>query len=241
MPWEEEEKSSFAGPMAIVEIASFNTQSGIIAREAGASRLELCDNADLGGTTPPIEWLTKIRSRDGTDIDVPINVMIRPRGGDFVDTALEFDRMKDSITEFKSTSKVDGFVFGTLTAERTVDVDRTTELVSLAAPLPCTFHRAFDELEDLYQGLEDVIRCRIRTILTSGGESNAVQGRKVLAQLVRQAGDRVVIMPGGGVRSMNLQLLHGDIQASAYHSSALFQPNTVVNAEEVCRMRAILL
>ncbi|KAK5204639.1 hypothetical protein LTR41_009495 [Exophiala xenobiotica] len=239
MPWEEEENSSSAGPMAIVEIACFNTQSAIIAREAGASRLELCDNADLGGTTPPIEWLTRIR--DGTDSDVPINVMIRPRGGDFVYTALEFDRMKDSINKVKSTGKVDGFVFGTLTTENTVDVDRTTELVSLAAPLPCTFHRAFDDLEDLYQGLEDVIRCGIRIILTSGGESNAVQGREVLARLVRQAGDRVVIMPGGGVRSTNLGLLRREIQASAYHSSALFQPDTVVNAEEVCRMRAILL
>ncbi|KAK5232760.1 hypothetical protein LTR47_006324 [Exophiala xenobiotica] len=216
MPWEEEENSSSAGPMAIVEIACFNTQSAIIAREAGASRLELCDNADLGGTTPPIEWLTRIR--DGTDSDVPINVMIRPRGGDFVYTALEFDRMKDSINKVKSTGKVDGFVFGTLTTENTVDVDRTTEL-----------------------GLEDVIRCGIRIILTSGGESNAVQGREVLARLVRQAGDRVVIMPGGGVRSTNLGLLRREIQASAYHSSALFQPDTVVNAEEVCRMRAILL
>jgi copper homeostasis protein len=225
--------------MAILEIACFNTQSAIIAREAGASRLELCDNADLGGTTPPIEWLTKIR--DGTDIDVPINVMIRPRGGDFVYTAQEFDTMKDSLNTFKSTAKVDGFVFGMVTNERTVDVDRTTELVSLAAPLPCTFHRAFDELEDLYQGLEDVLRCGIRTILTSGGESNAVQGREVLARLVNRAGDRVVIMPDGGVRSMNLELLHRDIQASAYHSSALIQPNTVVNAEEVSRMRAILL
>ncbi|KAK5464669.1 hypothetical protein LTS15_001231 [Exophiala xenobiotica] len=225
--------------MAILEIACFNTQSAIIAREAGASRLELCDNADLGGTTPPIEWLTKIR--DGTDIDVPINVMIRPRGGDFVYTALEFDTMKDSINKFKSTSKVDGFVFGIVTNERTVHVDRTTELVSLAAPLPCTFHRAFDELEDLYHGLEDVTRCGIKTILTSGGESNAVQGREVLAQLVRQAGDRVVIMPGGGIRSTNLGLLHREIQASAYHSSALFQPKTVVDAEEVSRMRATLL
>ena len=222
--------------MAVVEIACFNTLSAIIAHVAGASRIELCDNADLGGTTPPVEWLTKIR--DG--INVPINVMIRPRGGNFVYTAQDFDTMKNSLNTFKTTGMADGFVFGMLTNERTVDLDRTTELVSLAAPLPCTFHRAFDELENLYQGLEDVIRCGIKTVLTSGGESNAVRGREVLAQLVKQAGDRIVIMPGGGVRSTNLRMLHRDIQASAYHSSALIQPDTVVHAEEVSRMRAIL-
>ncbi len=222
--------------MAVVEIACFNTLSARIAHEAGATRIELCDNADLGGTTPPGEWLTSIRN----GIDVPINVMIRARGGSFVYTAQEFDTMKDSLNTFKSTGMVDGFVFGMLTTEHTVDVDRTTELVSLAAPLPCTFHRAFDELEDLHRGLDDVIRCGIKTILTSGGESNAVQGREVLAQLVKQVGDRIVIMPGGGVRSTNLGMLHQEIQASAYHSSALIQSDTVVNAEEVSRMRAIL-
>ncbi|KIW68566.1 hypothetical protein PV04_04504 [Phialophora macrospora] len=219
--------------MTLLEVACFNVQSAIVASEAGADRIELCDNADLGGTTPPLEWLAEIHG----NVKIPINVMIRPRGNDFVYTDPEFQTMKDAIHAFKSTRMVSGFVFGVLKHDRTVDIKRTAELVNLAAPLPCTFHRAFDETIDLAQALEDVVDCGIQSILTSGGVSKAVHACETLAQLVNKADGRVVIMPGGGVRSTNIVALKEETSASAYHSSALIGSDCVANALEIEQMK----
>ncbi|OCT52536.1 Copper homeostasis protein cutC like protein [Cladophialophora carrionii] len=218
--------------MTLLEVACFNVQSAIVANEAGADRIELCDNADLGGTTPPLRWLDEIHGI----VKIPINVMIRPRGGDFVYTDPEFQIMKDAINVFKSTGMVSGFVFGVLKHDRTVDVERTAELVRLADPLPCTFHRAFDETTDLDQALEDVLGCGIHSILTSGGASKAIHARETLARLVKKADGRVVVMPGGGVRSTNIGALKESTNASAYHSSALLGSNMVANAQEIEQM-----
>ncbi|EXJ60592.1 hypothetical protein A1O7_04745 [Cladophialophora yegresii CBS 114405] len=219
--------------MKLLEVACFNVQSAIVASEAGADRIELCDNADLGGTTPPLKWLAEIHGI----VKIPINVMIRPRGGGFVYTDAEFQSMKDAINAFISTGMVSGYVFGVLKHDRTVDVERTVELVRLADPLPCTFHRAFDETTDLEQALEDVLGCAIHSILTSGGASKAVDARETLARLVKKAAGRVVIMPGGGVRSTNIGALKESTNASAYHSSALLGSDTVANAMEIEQMK----
>jgi copper homeostasis protein len=219
--------------MILLEVACFNVQSAIVASEAGANRIELCDNADVGGTTPPLKWLAELHGI----VKVPINVMIRPRGAEFIYTEPEFQTMKDAINAFKSTRMVSGFVFGVLKHDRTIDVERTAELVNLAAPLPCTFHRAFDETIDLAKALEDVIDCGIQSILTSGGASNAVHACETLAQLVKKADGRVVIMPGGGVRSTNIASLKEETNASAYHSSALLGSDSVANALEIGQMR----
>lgn len=220
--------------MTLLEIACFNPESALVASESGADRIELCADADLGGTTPRPAWLTEIRSA----IQIPIHIMIRPRGGDFVYSAQEFKEMKDATIEFKPMA--DGFVFGILVENGTVDKSRTSELVELAYPLPCTFHRAFDETPDLFQALEDGIQCGVKTILTSGGGSAAIQRRGVLAQLVEKAGTRVVLMPGGGVRSTNIEDLQSSTGAPAYHSSALFGPEKVASSVEIGRMSAIL-
>ncbi|EXJ76680.1 uncharacterized protein A1O5_01188 [Cladophialophora psammophila CBS 110553] len=220
--------------MALLEITCFNTDSAVVAGNAGADRIELCDNADVGGTTPPLRWLTDLRDK----VKIPIYIMVRPRGGDFEYSLQEFQEMRDTMTNFRSTA--DGFVFGILKPDRTVDVTRTSELVKLAAPLPCTFHRAFDEAADLFQALEDIISCEIRTILTSGGASRAIQRCDVLAQLVKQAGDRVVVMPGGGVRSTNIDELKEKTKALVYHSSALIAPQRVANMAEAMQMKLIL-
>ncbi|KIX92452.1 uncharacterized protein Z520_11772 [Fonsecaea multimorphosa CBS 102226] len=220
--------------MALLEIACFNPDSAVAASEAGADRIELCDNADVGGTTPPLSWLTTLRDK----IKIPINVMVRPRGGDFVYSVEEFQEMKDVILRFKPIA--DGFVFGILKHDRSVDAVSTSELVKLAAPLPCTFHRAFDETTDLFQALEDIDGCGIRTILTSGGASSAVQNCDVLAQLVKQAGGRVVVMPGGGVRSTNIAELKARTNALVYHSSALIAGQNIADIAEIGQMKAIL-
>ena len=222
--------------MVLLEIACFNTDSAIVAGQAGADRIELCDNADVGGTTPPLTWLAEIRDR----VKIPIYVMIRPRGGDFVYSNQEFWEMKRAIEIWKATGKIDGFVFGILKHDRTVDIQRTTELVNLAAPLPCTFHRAFDETTDLLQALEDVISCRVQAILTSGGCPTAVQACEVLSQLVKEAGNRTTILPGGGVRSTNIDMLKTTTDAAAYHSSALIGSEAIANASEIEQLRAML-
>ncbi|KIW90673.1 uncharacterized protein Z519_08456 [Cladophialophora bantiana CBS 173.52] len=220
--------------MALLEIACFNTDSAVVASKAGADRIELCDNADVGGTTPPLSWLTGLRDK----VKIPIYVMVRPRGGDFEYSLWELQQMRDTIMSFGSTA--DGFVFGILKSDRTVDITRTSELVKLAAPLPCTFHRAFDETADLFQALEDIITCEIRTILTSGGGSSAIQSCDVLAQLMKKAGDRVVVMPGGGVRATNIDELKEKTNALVYHSSALIAPQRVANVAETMQMKLIL-
>ncbi|KAJ9602197.1 hypothetical protein H2200_013317 [Cladophialophora chaetospira] len=222
--------------MPLIEIACFDVKSALIASEAGADRIELCDNADVGGTTPPLEWLYVTQGV----VKCPVNVMIRPRGGNFVYTNSEFDAMKNAVQGLKSSRMVDGFVFGVLHDTQTIDIERTTELVNLADPLPCTFHRAFDEAKDLPQALEDVISCGIKTILTSGGASTASQGTVRLAQLAKNAGDRIVIMPGGGVRSSNIDSLEKETRAGIYHSSALLDTDTLANAQEIKNLRARL-
>lgn len=223
--------------MALLEIACFTPDSAIAASDAGADRVELCDHAEVGGTTPPLAWLYAIRDK----VTVPINVMIRPRGGDFVYSDEEFQGMKSAIEAFKAAGIADGFVFGILKHDRSVDVERTLDLVNLSAPLPCTFHRAFDETADLMDSLEKVIRCGIKTILTSGGCANAAEGHETLTQLVCKAKDRVTIMPGGGVRSTNMDMLKNKTNAVAYHSSALINSGAVANAQEIIHMKTILL
>ena len=177
-----------------LEIACFNLNSVIIAQQNGADRVELCANMKEGGTTPNFE-ITQI-AREKLTID--LNVMIRPRGGDFVYSDIEFEQMKAEILRFKKL-KVDGFVFGILNKDDSINAEQNTELVALANPIPCTFHRAFDVVKNVYQSLESVIKCGFKTILTSGQEKNVVEGIDVLAELVKKANHRIIIMPGGGL------------------------------------------
>jgi copper homeostasis protein len=216
-----------------LEVACFNADSALVASEAGADRIELCDNADLGGTTPPFKWLSEIEHK----VNIPVNVMIRPRGGDFVYTDQEFESMKAAINTFNSSPIVSGFVFGILKHDRTVDVERNTRLVEVAAPLSCTFHRALDETQDPVEALEDVIRCGFKTILTSGGASTAAQGCRTLAGLVKNGDKRILVMLGGGVRSTNIDMLRTETGAVFYHSSALVGTEKIASDQEIRQLR----
>lgn len=218
-----------------LEIACFNPESASIAQQNGADRVELCANMNEGGTTPDFE-ITKVTL---AALSIDLNVMIRPRGGNFVYTADEFEQMKNEIVAFKKLN-VAGFVFGILKEDGSVNKKQNEELVALASPLPCTFHRAFDEVAAVFVSLEDVISCGFKTVLTSGQAKNVVEGIHVLAELVKKANNRIVIMPGGGLRSSNIGLLKQKTDALFYHSSAITDSSETANGDEVKALKTIL-
>ena len=218
-----------------LEIACFNLESAIIAQDNGADRVELCANMKEGGTTPDFEITKAVRNT----LSIDLNVMIRPRGGNFVYSDFEFEQMKSEISAFKKL-EVDGFVFGILNEDGSLNELQNAELVALANPLPCTFHRAFDGIKNKFQALESVIECGFKTILTSGEETNVIEGIDVLATLVEKANDRITIMPGGGLRSTNIGLLKEKTKAVFYHSSAITDSSETANGDEVKAIKANL-
>jgi copper homeostasis protein len=218
-----------------LEIACFDLTSALIAHEAGADRIELCADLQEGGTTPAWELVMEARER----IDIPLYLMIRPRGGDFNYSEDEFEQMKNDIVTFKRLG-VHGFVFGVLTESQEIDLERNKDLIHFAYPLPCTFHRAFDRTKDIYKTLEILIDCGFQTVLTSGGAANVIEGMSALKKLVAQAGDRICIMPGGGLRSLNIAQLQMETQAHFYHSSAIVDNTMIANAAEVKAIKRLL-
>jgi len=219
--------------MQKLEIACFNPESAVIAQQGGADRIELCANIKEGGTTPDLEITRQTREQ----LTIPLYVMIRPRGGSFVYSEDEFQQMKKEIQQFK-TLGVNGFVFGILNHDRTINMKQNSELVAMAKPLPCTFHRAFDEVTDVLLSLEDVIQCGFSTILTSGTMPNVVEGITVLQQLVEKANNRITIMPGGGLRSGNIKKLQQHTNAGFYHSSAITDGSETANIDEVRTLKS---
>jgi copper homeostasis protein len=217
-----------------VEIACFNLESALIAQQGGADRIELCDNFAEGGTTPAAGTVETAREL----ITTALFVMIRPRGGNFVYTEEEFGLMKKDLLHFKKM-KVNGFVFGILESSGKIDLKRNKVLVALAGGLPCTFHRAFDQAENSLQSLEDAIHCGFKTILCSGHAKTAEEGMETLKQLLHHAGDRISIMPGGGVRSSNIEKLRKALNTEYYHSSAITR-NDVADLAEVKLLRSLL-
>ena len=215
-----------------IEIACFNLESALIAQKAGAERVELCADMSVGGTTPTIEIIKQAREH----LTIDLYVMIRPRGGNFVYSDIEFQQMKSEIETIKKL-RVNGFVFGILNEDKSINFEQNKALVELAKPFPCTFHRAFDEVLDYQQALEDVISCGFLTILTSGTFPNVMEGKEVLKQLVIQANNRIEIMPGGGLRSTNILELNEMVNANWYHSSAITDGSGIANSEEIVQLK----
>jgi copper homeostasis protein len=220
---------------AQLEVACFTLESALIAQENGADRIELCADMAVGGTTP--DFKTVQQARENLTID--LYVMIRPRGGDFVYTDTEFQQMQAEITALK-TYNVNGFVFGILKEDQTINYEQNKLLVDLVKPFPCTFHRAFDEVENAFEALEDIINCGFKTILTSGQKSNVIEGMHRLAELVKAADNRIVIMPGGGLRSTNIKTIQQKTQAVFYHSSAITDGSETANAIEIQTLKSSL-
>lgn len=214
--------------MSKIEIACFNPESAIIAFENGADRIELCDGLSEGGTTPDFETMKGLR----TKITIPIFVMIRPRGGDFTYSEVEFEQMKKELVQLKSLG-ADGFVFGILDQNDEVNVEQNKVLVELADPLPCTFHRAFDRATNLEDSLEKVIDCGFKTILTSGQKPNVSEGKENLKKLVELSDGRIEILVGGGLRSTNIEEIREFTSAGYFHSSAITDGGAFAIADEV--------
>ncbi|EDU44767.1 CutC protein [Pyrenophora tritici-repentis] len=218
----------------MLEIAAFNPHSAIAAAKSGAHRIELCADYAAGGVTPSLSALQQVRK----ETSIPVNVMIRPRGGDFNYSDQEFQSMKQEVESLSSLAT--GFVFGILDYTHRLDKSRNCELVDIASPLPCTFHRAIDQVEDMEQAVEAVICCGFKSILTSGGKSTALEGAKKLHHLQTRFGTRISLIAGGGVRSTNAEELSKRTGIEWLHSAAITQPGEDVDDEEVKRIQQVL-
>ena len=220
---------------AQLEIACFNFESALIAQENGADRVELCAGIEVGGTTPNFEIVKQAREK----LAIDLYVMIRPKGGNFVYTDAEFQLMQADILALKAVN-VDGFVFGILKEDNTINKEQNKMLVDLAKPFPCTFHRAFDEVINPFQALEQLIDCGFKTILTSGQAQNVMEGINRLTELVTKANNRITIMPGGGLRSTNIETIQQNTKAIFYHSSAITDGSEMASATEVQALKTKL-
>lgn len=198
-----------------LEVIGFDLASCLIAQQRGADRIELCANPHEGGTTPSHGMIAVARGHTSIQL-FPI---IRPRGGDFLYSDLEFKAMADDIDRCRDLG-CDGVVIGMLKADGSVDIDRCAELIARAGQMQVTFHRAFDRVKDPLASLEAIIELGCARILTSGQRPDVESGRDMLRTLVAAASDRITIMPGSGVRSTNIVELAAYTGARAFHSSA---------------------
>jgi len=218
-----------------LEIAVFNYESAVIAEQCGADRIELCENYSAGGITPQPELIRKVKSK----LKIPARIMIRPRAGNFIYNDSEFEEMKNSINHC-SVLGMDGVVFGVLEENNLIDKRRCTELVQLAKPMHATFHRAFDEVKNPVEALEEIIECGFDRILTSGQKQTAVEGAKIISELIIQAKERIIIMPGGGVRAENILEIKNRTGAKEFHSAAVNLQTMLPEENEIRQMKNLL-
>ncbi|MFI5222557.1 MAG: copper homeostasis protein CutC [Bacteroidia bacterium] len=219
-----------------LEIACFTIHSALNAAKAGADRIEFCSDYEAGGISPHLKDVKFIRSKTNNFL----SVMVRPRGGDFVYSENEFEEMKRSILELKPT-KVDAVVFGILDPEHKIDMERNSELVNLAEPMKCIFHRAFDEVKFPLDSLEKVIDCGFDYLLTSGGNQKQTLNPSAIKNLITHAQSRISIIAGGGIRSGNIEEVIKESGAKYFHSSAIINDGReTANPEEIKKLQEIL-
>lgn len=201
------------GKKPLIEICLENSQSVLAAQEGGADRVELCSDLFEGGLTPTLGMFRTARKLADK---IKINVMIRPRGGDFCYSQEEFNVMQEDLHIFKEEG-ADGLVFGILNTDGTIDKERSEALLQKAGNLPCTFHRAFDMTPDGKASLETLINLGFTRVLTSGLEPTVPEGAFFLRELVQEAGKRIIVMPGCGLNERNFKRMHEIINAKEYH------------------------
>jgi len=192
-----------------------SVESSLNAQQGGANRIELCADLLEGGITPSYAMLKLVMEK----LIIPVNVLVRPRGGDFLYTDYEFEVMKNDI-EFCKQIGVNGVVIGILKDDGTIDKKRTLELIEVARPMSVTFHRAFDMTRDPIEALNTLIELGVERLLTSGQEADVYKGVPTLKKMVEYADNRIVIMPGGGVTEINIKEVVEITGVNEIHASA---------------------
>jgi len=225
----------------LLEVCANSFQSAKNAQDAGAHRIELCENLEIGGVTPSQSLLKQVSE----ELNIPAFVLIRPRGGDFVYSKDEFETMKSDILICKQLG-FHGIVSGVLNTDLTIDIERTAELIALSKPLEFTFHRAFDELINPEESLEQLVNIGANRILTSGQEDTAAEGIHLINTLNHLAKKRIIIMAGSGInadnalrfKSIGLKEIHGS--ASVLLSTNNSDSNSPKTVSDISKIRAIL-
>lgn len=226
----------------IIEIATSDFATTKSAVNGGADRIELCANLAEGGTTPSFGTIRQCREA----FAVSLYPIIRPRGGDFLYTNDEFEIMLQDVKLCKQLG-CDGIVIGLLNMDGTIDIIRTSVLIEAAYPLGVTFHRAFDRCIDPFAALDQLIEIGCERILTSGQQPSVVAGVELVAELNKTANERIIIMPGSGVRKENIKMLAAKTGCTEFHSSLRgkekskmdFVHEAFKDSEESCMNNAI--
>lgn len=202
--------------ITVKEVCVESFDEAVRAVKAGATRIELCENLTVGGTTPSYGTIRKCIEK----LNVPVMVMIRPRGGNFVYTADEFDIMKDDILQCREL-KADGVVFGLLTEPGEIDKVRTRQLVQIAGNMQVTFHKAVDVAKDILDCVDIIKETGVKRILSSGGEKTASEGMEVLKKMIKIAAPEMTVIVAGKVTWENFEEISTNIPSSEYHGRRL--------------------
>lgn len=213
----------------LMEVCVDSVESAINAERGGACRIELCSSLLEGGITPSIGLLQVVKQH----VQIPVFAMIRPRGGDFLYSDREVEVMKRDIHLCKSHG-ADGVVLGALSEDGSVDTELCVELLAASRPLPVTFHRAFDMVRDPVVAMETLIALGFERVLTSGGDSSALEGLPLIKRLVEQAKGRIIVMPGGGITERNLQRILEGSGAQEFHCSARSSKDSAMKFRNSC-------
>ncbi|WP_299113744.1 copper homeostasis protein CutC [uncultured Winogradskyella sp.] len=225
----------------ILEVCANSYQSAKNAQDAGAHRIELCQELSIGGITPSYGLIRKVLD----ELSLSVFVLIRPRSGNFVYSDDEFEVMKKDIQICKNLD-CHGIVSGVLNSDRTIDIERTQELVELSKPLPFTFHRAFDEVVNPAEALEQLIDLGVERVLTSGQEKSAEEGLDILEQLNKVTNGRINILAGGGIspenaskfKEVGLKEIHASASVKIDQADSVFAMQQTVS--DVSTIKAIL-
>lgn len=214
----------------ILEVACFSVEDAILASRAGADRIELCSSYEKGGLYPGKENLEKLLDQS----PVPVVMMIRPRAGDFVYNTNEIEMMESQIREC-IPYQPSAFIFGALTNTHEVDKGSCDRLLKVAGSVPCVFHRAIDQCKDISASVETLADLGFKRVLSSGGREHAYDGIETLMDLSQKFGNRLEIMPGGGIRSHNSSLFNG---FSSIHSACRL--HDALAAEEIRKIKSLV-
>ena len=216
----------------ILEVCANSNESAINAENGGAHRIELCENLSVGGLTPNFELAKKVIN----ELNIPVFILIRPRDGDFNYSNEEFEKIKKDIILFKDLG-CKGIVSGILTKDKNIDIKKTKELIELSRPLEFTFHRAFDEVNNPKEALNQLVELKADRILTSGQEKTAIEGIEMIKKLAVLSKNKIKIMPGSGINSANIteftkldiNEIHGSFSKQEENNKSISNINMIMN------------